>query len=78
MIKLNDNFKKRIFQKLKSVSNDEFWREMDILHTIAYELAVQHYTEAGQITLTPKQQKALHDKAEYIRSVWDNIGEIEP
>jgi hypothetical protein len=67
----------RAYQRLKTMTNEQFWSEMDIMHTRAYNLAMKHYTEAGEITLTPKQQKALHDKAKKIREEWDNISEVK-
>jgi len=69
--------KVKIFQSIKNMTNDQFWTEMDRIHSLAYDLAVKHYTEAGQIVLTPKQQNSLHAKAVEIREVWDGISKIK-
>jgi Zn-dependent oligopeptidase len=69
--------KRRYYQLLKSLTHERFWQEMDTMHSRAYELAVKHYTEAGEITLTPKQREKLHAKAKEICEKWDGIGRLE-
>ncbi len=44
---MDDRQKKRVFQWVKSLSNDRFWAWMNWVHSRAYAAAVQHYTEAG-------------------------------
>lgn len=41
--------KRRIFQRLKSLSNEKFWSAMNVLHTRAYAAAERHYQEAMEI-----------------------------
>jgi hypothetical protein len=64
---------RRIFQRLKSLSNEQFWSAMNVLHTKAYAAAQRHYSEAMQIVLTPKQRAAVEAKAEEIRVLWDGM-----
>ena len=70
---MNDTEKRRAFQKVKTFSTERFWDWMNYIHTRAYAAAVRHYTEAAEITLTPKQRQVLHAKAEEIRENWDGM-----
>jgi Spy/CpxP family protein refolding chaperone len=54
----------------------ELLNELNYMHTRAYELAVKHYQEAMDIVLTPKQKKAVVEKANEIRELWDGIHEV--
>jgi len=68
--------KKRMFQKVKSMTNEKFWNFQNWLHSQAYAKAVQHYTEAAEIVLPPRLQKQLHAKATEIRELWDGMATI--
>ncbi|GIQ67431.1 hypothetical protein DUZ99_02145 [Xylanibacillus composti] len=73
---MDDRQRRRIFQRVKTFSNDKFWEWMNWLHSQAYAKAVQHYTEAAEIVLPPRYQKALHDKATEIREQWDGMSTV--
>lgn len=68
--------KRRAFQRLKSLSNEKFWLQMNILHSRAYAAAQRHYREAMFIELTPKQAAAVEAKAEEIRKQWDGMATV--
>lgn len=68
--------KRRYFQKLKSLSYDAFWRQMNIMHTRAYVASMKHYSEAMDIVLTPKQKEQVIAKATEIRETWDGIATV--
>ena len=70
---MDDNQKRRLFQKAKSMTSKTFWNWMNDLHTRAYALAEKHYQEAMEIELQPKQRKAVILKAEQIREQWDGL-----
>jgi len=74
---MTDDEKRRIFQKLKSLSCEKFWSQMNILHTRAYAAAERHYGEAMDIVLTPKQKAAVAAKAEEIRELWDGMTTVD-
>lgn len=63
-------------QAKKSKTLSEFKDRMNVLHTKAYAAAVRHYTEAAEIVLPPRYQKALHEKAAEIRETWDRMRTI--
>lgn len=70
---MDERQRRRIFQWIKTLSNDRFWSWMNWLHSRAYAAAVKHYTEAAEIVLPPRYQKALHEKATEIREAWDGM-----
>lgn len=49
---------------------------MNVLHTRAYTKAENHYQEAMDIVLTPKQKAAVVAKANEIRELWDGMPSI--
>ena len=73
---MDDRQKRRIFQRVKAMTNDQFWAWMNWLHSQAYAKAVEHYTDAAEIVLPPRYQKALHEKATEIRETWDGMKTI--
>jgi len=73
---MNDTQKRKAFQQIKSFSNERFWSWMNWMHSRAYAAAIQHYTEAAEIVLPPRLQKALHEKAIEIRETWDGMKTI--
>lgn len=68
--------KRAFYQAVKKASFREFWQAMDELHTRAYQLAEQHYQEAMDIVLQPRQKAAVVAKAQEIRELWDGIREV--
>lgn len=70
---MDDQQRKRIFQKVKSMTTQGFWKWMNSVHTRAYALAQKHYDEAMSIALQPKQAAAVKAKAQEIRESWDGI-----
>lgn len=73
---MTEQERRRAFQKVKSMSNDKFWRWMNFIHFRAYAKAVQHYEEAMAIVLQPKQATAVKAKALEIREQWDGMATI--
>lgn len=73
---MNEIQKRKAFQKIKSMTNDQFWQWMNWLHSQAYAKAVEHYTDAAEIVLPPRLQKQLHAKATEIRELWDGMATI--
>jgi len=73
---MDDRQKRRIFQWIKTLTTERFWSWMNWVHSRAYAAAVQHYTEAAEIVLPPRLQKALHEKAREIREMWDGMRTI--
>ena len=74
---MDERQKRRIFQWVKTLSNEKFWNWMNWVHSRAYAAAVQHYTEAAEIVLPPRLQKQLHEKAKEIRVTWDGMRRID-
>ena len=68
--------KRAFYQAVKKAGFREFWVLMNEFHTRAYRLAEQHYQEAMEIVLTPKQKAAVVAKAQEIRELWDGIREV--
>jgi len=73
---LDDRQKRRAFQRIKAMTNDQFWQWMNWLHSQAYAKAVEHYTDAAEIVLPPRLQKQLHAKATEIRELWEGMATI--
>ncbi|QMV44456.1 hypothetical protein [Cohnella cholangitidis] len=74
---MNRNQKREAFQKFRKLTPDQFWRQMNVLHSRAYGAAQKHYEEAMDIVLQPKQKAAVIAKAHQIRELWDGMREIE-
>lgn len=73
---MTETERRRHFQRIKSLSNEKFWKYMNVLHTRAYTKAENHYQEAMDIVLTPKQKAAVVAKANEIRELWDGMPSI--
>jgi len=73
---MDDRQKRRIFQRVKAMTNDQFWAWMNWLHSQAYAKAVENNTDAAEIVLPPRLQKQLHAKATEIRELWDGMATI--
>lgn len=70
---MNREQKRRIYEKFKKLNPQQFWSQMNVLHSRAYAMAQRHYGEAMDICLTPKQKAAVAAKAEEIRELWDGL-----
>lgn len=68
---------RRLFQRLKGMSNERFWKQMNVFLTKSYAAAERHYGEAMDIVLTPKQKAAVIAKATEIRVDWDKLDTID-
>jgi hypothetical protein len=68
--------KRKARQRMQRATDQQFWDEMNQIHSAAYFKAVQHYQEAAAIVLPPRYQKQLDAKAIEIRETWDGIREI--
>ena len=68
--------KRAFYQRVRKAGWREFWRIMDEFHARAYCLAEQHYQEAMDIVLQPRQKAAVIGKARQIREQWDGIYEV--
>jgi hypothetical protein len=70
---MDDRFRKRLFQKVKSMTQHQFDLMMVNLFDNHYDLAQGHYREAMEIELEPKQRARVEAKAKEIKEVWDGI-----
>lgn len=72
---MDDDQKRRTFQKVKTMSLNNFWSWMNQLHTRAYALGIEHMTDA--MSCHPRISKPMRNqvllKAEEIREVWDGL-----
>jgi len=73
---MNEEQRRRAFQKIKSFSNKKFWAWMNFIHSRAYAKAEQHFTESMSIVLQPKQAAAVLAKVKEIREQWDGMDTI--
>jgi len=64
---------KRFFQRIKSMSHEQFWEAMNVLHNRAYAAAERQYGEAMDIELQPKQKARVLDRVVHIREHWDSM-----
>jgi hypothetical protein len=69
---LNANF--RNIKRLPHVH--AFQAEMNGMHRRAYDVAVRHYGEAMDATLSPKQKEAVLERVKTIRELWDSMDDI--
>lgn len=73
---MDEQERRRIFQRVKSMSNIKFWKWMNFVHSRAYAKAQQHFEEAMSIVLQPKQAASVVAKAKEIREKWDGMATI--
>ncbi|MFD1955982.1 helix-turn-helix domain-containing protein [Paenibacillus thailandensis] len=64
---MNNDEKRRFFQKVKSMSSEKFWHVQNIFHTRAYAAAERIYWQAMDDLLTPEQKAAVIARATEIR-----------
>lgn len=76
---MEDRKKIRLFQKIKTYSNDRFWLQMNAWHSRAYFLSQKHMQEAMECMpgITKSQIEAVIKKAEQIRIEWDKLPNID-
>lgn len=71
--------KRRFFQQMKSMTLEQFWKYMTIIHSNAYSLGAKHMIEAME--MHPKIYKPTVEqviiKANQIREEWDEVKEKE-
>lgn len=62
---MDERQQRRNFQKLKSLTNEHFWQQMNVLHSKAYYLGQKHVQEAMACIpgITKKQIDAVMAKA---------------
>lgn len=70
---MNREEKRHHFQRFRKLNADQFWVQMNVLHSRAYAAAMRHYGEAMDIVLQPKQKQAVIVKAAEIRELWDGM-----
>jgi hypothetical protein len=72
---MNDIQKRRFFQKVKSLSEDQFWAMMNAVHSQAYYLGLDHARTAMEThnRCYPKMIKEIFEKVEEIRETWDGL-----
>ena len=73
---MNEADRRRIFQRVKGMTQEGFEKWMDLTHTDVYRLAQQHYEEAMFIELQPAQQKKVIERAKPIPEDWDQNNEV--
>lgn len=66
-------YRRRLFQRIKSMTNQQFDLLMNNLFDEYYECAAEHYREAMGIELEPKQRERVEVKAREIKELWDGI-----
>jgi hypothetical protein len=64
--------KRRMFQKIKSMTQEQFFIAMDAMYADAYELGEAHWKQAVYIETPPRIQKKIEAAAERMRS-YDGI-----
>jgi dimeric dUTPase (all-alpha-NTP-PPase superfamily) len=64
---------KRMFQKIKGMTQAQFNHHIIFLFDHYYGMAVEHYGLAMGIELQPKQREKVEAKAKQIREEWDGI-----
>lgn len=79
MIRMSVREKARLFQKVKSLTQKQFFELFDSVSTDAYMTGKQHMREAMEINpkiYKPTLEKVLLD-ADRIRSEWDGIHYVD-
>ncbi|NTZ20918.1 hypothetical protein EXW96_26385 [Paenibacillus sp. JMULE4] len=76
---MNPIVKRKIRQRMQSCTDQQFWNDMNWIHTRAYEKGVSHMREAMECIpgITKKQVEAVLAKAVEIREQWDGMREVE-
>lgn len=69
---MNEVDKRKIFQRVKGMTNEQFWVWFDQMHTRAYVLAVEHMQEAMSChkRISRPMINQVMEKAEEVRELW--------
>lgn len=68
---------KRFFQHIKSLTFDNFVKEMNQMHSRAYAIAQRQYRDAMFIVLPPRYRQAVEEKMLQIRLEWEGMLTVE-
>lgn len=66
-------FKRRLFRKVKSMTQSQFDRTLDGLFDEYYNLCDEHYKDAMNATLPPRFKKALSEKHTEVKELWNGM-----
>lgn len=79
IIGMDEGQLRRIFQRIKNMTNRQFYDEMDTIHTAAYELGQKHMIEAMMThpRIYNPMIEQVKEKAAQIREEWEGIHEVE-
>ena len=72
---MTDDQKKRIFQKVKSMTTAQYWDRLERVNTQAYLIGQDHMTEAMNChpRISKRMVEEVKAKAAQIREEWDGI-----
>ena len=72
---MTDQEKKRIFQKVKSMTTAQYWDWLERVNTQAYLIGQDHMTEAMNChpRISKRMVEEVKAKAAQIREEWDGI-----
>lgn len=70
---------RKIRQYMQRATKDQFWTEMNAIHSQAYFKAINHMREALDCTtgISKKQAEAVMSKAKEICEQWDGMQQVE-
>lgn len=68
-----DRFQKRLFQKVKSMTQAQFDALMTNLFAEYYNVCHEHYQQAISATLPPRYAKPLAAKHLEVKELWDGV-----
>lgn len=71
--------KRKLFQRIKSMSLEHFWNWMTIIHSDSYSAGMKHVIEAMEMhpRIYKPMVKEVLAKAREIRENWDDVKETE-
>lgn len=69
----DERYRRRLFQKVKGMTNEQFDMLMHNLFEEYYGVAVEHYRQAMAIELQPAQQARVEAKALEVKELWDGL-----
>lgn len=75
---MNEQQRRKTFQRVKTLTNEQFWAWMNLVHNEAYHLGQKHVREAMEcmLQISKPQIDAVMTKAEEIRETWDGMPTI--
>lgn len=68
-----DRFQRRLFQKVKSMTQAQFDNMMMELFHSYYQVCDEHYKTAISVTLPPRYAKPLLAKQIEVKELWDGV-----